>query len=155
MKTRNIVTIIIGIIVGFLISTTIVEAKKLQPWESTTWNPNKMSWEFVSQGSSGTRFMYSPDTEFKKFKNGNIAVWVGLENDEAFKAIYVCIDPGRKKYHNLKEFIYDKQTRVTSYVYDIMRLTPNRYFITDDGGEWDVIEDGTLLWMLWFRLRLL
>jgi len=115
------------------------------------WHPGLMTWQFVVEGNSGTKCLYSTQ-EMIRHKNGNISLWVGIEGREAFKAIYMTIDPGRKKSKNQKEFTYNKSTRGTTYDYDIMRMLPNRYFITDDGGEWDVIEDDTFSDKIWMKL---
>jgi len=152
MKTKLIVIcILLSLFILLIIIPTAPQAKKLEVWETKTWNPGMMTWTRVSRGQSGTKFMYS-EAQYKVHKNKNICLWVGLENKKAFKAIYTCIDPGRKKFHHKKEVVYDKDTKITSYMYDVMTPFPKDYMVTDLGIEWDDIEDGTLMDNLWNKL---
>jgi len=144
---------IIIIIIGLIIIVSIAAGETLQPWENKTYHPNQMQWNYLTTSKeSNTKCFYSKK-EYKKHKNGNVCIWVGLETNTIFDAVYTCIDLKRKKFKQQKEYIFDKQSRVTAYTYDIMRLMPpDKYFVTDCGGEWDRIQSGTVLDVLLKRL---
>ena len=147
MRRRSLLLLVLCLItIGLVIVPgAYAQKNKLQGWRSRDWHPGMMRWNYVGEDEDGIKIVYS-DQEFTEHKNGNFSFWVGVETKDKFDLSYVTVDKGRRLYTVQKHYSYDKNTRILSYLFDIMRLLPpDRWYITDEGGSWNPIKRGSII----------